>query len=146
MFGRYHTPSARPSLLMFRTNSPISGISSFIVLYRVLAVILSLWGRDHNCMYSYRVSTVDVPQFSFASDARAPWQQPRCDYLDCHEEWWGSVPRTVVVFSWALDEGGAPGTCSSRKHLPSVLEVQRGAVLSHQCHTPQWTSPSRNTV
>ena len=58
----------------------------------------------------------------------------------------GSVPPSVVVFSWALDEGGAAGTCSSRQLLPLALEVQLGAILPYQCHTPQWTSSSQHIV
>ena len=44
-------------------------------------------------------------------------------------EWWGSVPSSVVVFSWLLDEGDVAGTCSSRQSLPPALEVKRGAIL-----------------
>ena len=35
MFGRCHTPSVRPSLLMFRIDHPITWISSSLVLYGV---------------------------------------------------------------------------------------------------------------
>ena len=35
MFGRRRTPSARPSLLMFSIDRPITRVSSFPVLYRV---------------------------------------------------------------------------------------------------------------
>ena len=52
IFGRRRTPSARPSLLMFRINRPISRISSSLVLYRVsrsgsftLAKRQPLWSR-----------------------------------------------------------------------------------------------------
>ena len=113
-------PSVRPSLLMFRIDYPIARISSSLALYQVLAVVLSLWQRDRNRIDSYQVSTVDVPESPIASGARGQWQQQRCDCLHCHEESWGSVPPRVVVFSWALDEGGAAGTCSSRQHLSSA--------------------------
>ena len=39
-----------------------------------LAVVLSVWQRDRNLMDSYRVITVDVPEFTIVSDARDPWQ------------------------------------------------------------------------
>ena len=35
IFGRHRTPSARPSLLMFRADRPIVRISSSLVLYRI---------------------------------------------------------------------------------------------------------------
>ena len=101
-----------------------------------LAVVLSLWRRDGNRMDWYRVSTVDVPESLITSGTRGPWQQQRCDSLHCHEEWWGSVPLNVVVFSWALHEVGTARTYSSR----------RVAVLPHQCHMPQWTSLSLHIV
>ena len=47
-FGRHRTPSVHPSLLMFRIDCPMAWISSSLVLYRVLAVVLSLWQRDYN--------------------------------------------------------------------------------------------------
>ena len=97
-------------------------------------------------MDSYRVSKVDVPESPIASGARGLWQQQRCGSLHYHEEWWGSVPQNVIVFFWALDEGGAAGMWSRRQHLPSALEVQCCAVLLHQYHMPQWTSPSQHIV
>ena len=62
MFGRSPTPSVRPSLLMFRIGHPIAQIISSLMLYGSLAVVLSLW----------RVSKVDVPESSIASDVRVP--------------------------------------------------------------------------
>ena len=41
-----------------------------------------------------------------------------------HEEWLGFVASGAELFSWALDEGGAAGMCSSRQCLPSALEVR----------------------
>ena len=72
MFGMRRTPSARPSLLIFRTDHPIARISSSLVVYRVPRSVLSLWRRDRNRLDSYRVSTVDVPESPVASDARGP--------------------------------------------------------------------------
>ena len=102
MFGKRSTPSARPSLLMFHIDLPIARISSSLVLYCTgfLAVVHSLWRRNCNRMDSYRVSKVDVPESAIASGARGPWQQQRCDSLHYHEGWWGSVPPSVVVFSY----------------------------------------------
>ena len=81
-----------------------------------------------------------------ASGARDPWHQQRFYSIDCHEGWRGSIP-SAVVFSWTLDESGAAGTCSSRQGLSSALEVERGAVLPHECNTPQWTWPQlHNTL
>ena len=54
-------------------------------------------------MDTYRVSTVDVPESPIVSGTRDPWQQ-RCDSLYCYEEWWCSVPPSIVIFSlntWA---------------------------------------------
>ena len=104
--------------------------------------IMKVWQRDRNCMDSCWVSTVDVTESPIASGARGLWQQQWCDSLHCHEEWWDSVPQSVVV----LDKCGATGTCSSRQCLPSSLQIQCGAVLPHQCHMPQWTSPSQHIV
>ena len=116
MFGRRLTPSARPSLLTFGIDHPIVRIrSSLSYCTGSLAVVLSLWRRDRNRMDSYRVSMEDIPESSIASGARGPWEQRR-DSLHCHEEWWGSVPPGVVVFSWVpkrcvkntLDNGFRP--------------------------------------
>ena len=93
------TPSARPSLLMFRIDLPIARISSSLCCTGSLAQILSLWRKDRDRMDSHRASTMDVSEFPIANSSRDPWQQ-RCDSLYCHEEWWGSVPPSVVVFSW----------------------------------------------
>ena len=65
-----------------------------------LAVVLSLRRRDRNRMDSYRVITVDVSEFPIVSGARGPWQQQWCDFFHFHDEWWSSVPPSVVVFSW----------------------------------------------
>ena len=72
MFGRSHTPSARPSLLMFRIDRPIARISSSLVLYRVPRSGSFTYRRDRNRMNSYRVGTVDVPASPIASGARGP--------------------------------------------------------------------------
>ena len=56
--------------------------------------------RDRNRMDSYRVITMDVPESPISSGARGPWLQQLCDFLHCHEEWWGSVSPNAVVFSW----------------------------------------------
>ena len=63
-------------------------------------MVLSLSQTDRNRMDSDRVSTVDVPESPISSGARGRWEQQRCDFLHCHEERWGSVPPSVVVFSW----------------------------------------------
>ena len=89
---------------------------------------------------------VDVSETPVASGARDQWQQQWCDWLQCHEEWCGSVSSSVVVFSWVLDKHGVAGTCSCRQHLLSALAVQHGAVLLHQCYMPQWTLLSQHTV
>ena len=99
MFVRRCTPSVRPSLLMFRPDHPIARISSPLVLYRVFALVLSLWRSDRNRMDSYRLSMLDVPEYPIASGTKGPWQQQRCDSLHCYEEWWDSVPPSVVVLS-----------------------------------------------
>ena len=72
---------------MFRIDGPIARRNSSLVLYRSLAVVLSLWRRDRNRLDSYRVSTVDAPEYPIASGARGPRQQ-LCDSLNCHEESW----------------------------------------------------------
>ena len=90
-------------------------------------------------MDSYRVSKVDVPESPVVSGTRGPWQQQRCDSLQCHEEWWGSVPPSIVVFSWALDGSGAAGTWSGRQCLLSALEfsVVQNCPLNVISHTEQ---------
>ena len=52
MLGRRRTPSAQPSLLMFRIDRPIARISLSLVLYGSLAAVLSLWRSDRNRMDS----------------------------------------------------------------------------------------------
>ena len=116
MFGRCYTPSARPSSLMFLIDHSIARIprsGSFTLAKAGCKLCLLLPGGS--------------------------WQQQRCDSLHCHEEWWCSVPQSVVVFSWANDEYGAARTCSITQRIQSAFEVQHGAVLPHQCNTPQWT-------
>ena len=95
--GRRSTPSARPSLLMFRIDRPIARISSSLVLYRVPRSVSFTLARDRNRIDSYRLSTVDVPESPIISGARGPWQQQRSDFLHCHEEWWGSVQQNVAT-------------------------------------------------
>ena len=52
-------------------DRPIAWISSFRVLYWVsCSDSFTLTNRDRNCMDSYRVSTVDVPESPNASGAR----------------------------------------------------------------------------
>ena len=78
---------------------PPYSTDKFICCSGCLAVVLLLWRRDRNRMDSYRLRTVDVSESPIASAARRPWQQ-QCDSLYCYEEWWGSVPPSVMVFSW----------------------------------------------
>ena len=135
MFGRRCAPSARPSLLMFRTDHPIIRISSSLVLYRVPRSGSSLWRRDRNCMDSYQVTTVDVPESPIASGARGQWEQQRRDSLHCHEEWLCSIP-CVVVFSWELDKGGAAGSCSVYR-LPWRYSVVQYYPINVKCQIEQ---------
>ena len=89
MFGRRHTPSARPSLLMFLIDRPIARISSYVVLYRV--------PRSGSFTLASRWQSRTLISSKY-SGTRGPWQQ-RCDSLHCHEEWWGSVPPSVIFLS-----------------------------------------------
>ena len=92
----------------------------FLCCTASLVVVLSLWRRDRNRMDSYRVSTVDIPESSIASDARALWQQQSCVSSALSWRMWGFTPSSVVVFFWALNEGGAARTCSNRQNIPSA--------------------------
>ena len=58
VFGRRRIPSARPSWLMFNIDRSIARISSYLVLYRVLAVVLFLWRIDRNRMDSEEKTTI----------------------------------------------------------------------------------------
>ena len=98
MFGRHHSPSAHPTLLIFRIDRPIAWKVHLLCYTGSFAVVISLW-RRYNCMDSYWASTVDVSESPIASGTRGLWQQ-RYDTLHYHEEWWGSVSTSVVVFSW----------------------------------------------
>ena len=118
MFVRRCTPSVRPSLLMFRPDHPIARISSPLVLYRVFALVLSLWRSDRNRMDSYRLSMVDVPEYPIASGTKGPWQQQRCDSLHCYEEWLGSVPTSDSHSPW--------------KHS-SILRPHATSILIQEC-------------
>ena len=104
---------------MFRTDRLITWISSSLVLYRVLTVVISFRRRDRNRKDSYRVSTVDVPQSPIASGARGLWHQKRCDSLHCHKEWWGSIPP-IVVFS---PERWKKGVLQERALVGSVYHL-----------------------
>ena len=59
-----------------------------------------LFGEEIVIARIHWVSTEDVPESPIAGGSRDLWQQQRCDSLHCHEEWWGSVTPSVVVFSW----------------------------------------------
>ena len=132
MSGRRHTQSVRPSLLMFHIDRPIAQISSSLVLYQVLAAALSLWRRDHNHMDSYWASKVAVPESPIASSTRV--SDSTSGVTPC------IVMKNDGLYSWALGKGGAAGMYSNRLCSQSALKVQHSAVLSHQCHMPQWTS------
>ena len=49
-----------------------------------------------------------------------PWQQQWCDSLHCHEEWWGYVSPSVVVFSecWTMVLLQEHAVVGSIYHLP----------------------------
>ena len=72
---------------MFPIDWPVALITYLSCCTGFLVVVLLLWRRDRNCMDSYQVSMVDVPESLIASNARGPWQQ-RCDSLHCHENSW----------------------------------------------------------
>ena len=111
MFGRHRTPSARPSLLMFRIDRPIARINSSRCCTGHLAVILALWRMDRNRMDSYRVSKVDVLDLPFPAAQEALESSSGvtpCFVMKnygvlyrqvshCHEEWLCSVPPSVVT-------------------------------------------------
>ena len=42
---------------------------------------------------------MDVQESPIASGTWGSWLQ-QCDSLHFHEEWWGSVPPSAVIFSW----------------------------------------------
>ena len=95
-----------------------------------------LWRIGRNCMDSFCVSTVDVPESPIASSARGLGQQR--DATPC------IVMKNdgVLCHSFLLSIGWrwCCRTCNSRQHLQSAFEVQHDAVLPDQCNIPQWTS------
>ena len=60
---------------MFRIDRPIARISSSLVLYRVPFSGSFTLAKRSNRMDLYRVSPVDVPEYSIASGERGPLQQ-----------------------------------------------------------------------
>ena len=134
MFGRRRTPWARPSFFHVPYWPSYTGS---------LAVVLSLCRRDRNRMYSYRVSTVDVPEYPIASGARGQWQQ-RCDTLQCHEECRGSAPprlRTYPCYRVVYKEHQQKCTswwCKTpSKNLAKVDTYGSYYVKVHKCSTPE---------
>ena len=56
----------------------------------------------------------------------------QCDSLHCPEEWWDSVPLSVVIFSWALDEVELQ-ECAvvSSIHQPPRTRVRKSCTMCH---------------
>ena len=84
---------------MFRIDCHRAWISSSLVLYQVPrsgSFTLVKKSQSHGLISG---EYGNVPEFPTASGTRGQWQQ-QCDSLHCHEEWWGSVPPSVIVFYW----------------------------------------------
>jgi hypothetical protein len=67
------------------------------------------------------------------------YNRPPCIPLSArfgHEEWWGSFPTSVIIFSLVLDRDDYTRNCSSTQHLLSVIEVNYGplSLISFVCH------------
>ena len=119
MFGKLRTPSARPSLFMFRIDRPRARIRLSLVLYRIPRSGSLILARDRNRMDSYLVSTVDVPESPIP---RSPRQQQRCDSLHCHEKWWGScASRSPQTHSYVLRPRTSSILCTLKKIGHSVM-------------------------
>ena len=114
IFGRRSTPSVSPSLLMFYINRPKARRSSHLLLYRSLAMDLSLWRRDRNRMDAYQMSIVDVPESPIAMAQEVREISSGVTPCIVMKNDRGSVPTRDVVFSWALNEAGAARTCGSK--------------------------------
>ena len=112
MCGRRCTPSARPSLLMFRIYRPIERISSYCT--RSFAMVLSLWRRDHNRMVSYRMSTVDIPEFPFPAVQEV--HESSSDVTPCivRKNDGGSVPSSA-------SRSPRKRSCVLQPHATSIL-------------------------
>ena len=122
MLGRRRTQSARPSLLVFRIYHPIARISSSLVFYRSIALVLSLWRRVLNRKDSSRKhggwSRMSHSQRRKTSvTATAVW------HLALSWRMMGFCTTKCRRFPWALDEVGAAGTYSSRQRLPSACRL-----------------------
>ena len=145
MFGGHWTPSVHPSLLMFHIDRPIAQIT-LLCCPGSLTVVLSLWQRYRNCLDSYRASTVVVPESPITLLRLLSMTTAAVWLLALSWMTWFCTTDCPSRFLLMLDEGGAAETCSNRLRLLSALEIQHGAVLPHQCHVPQWTSPSQHIV
>ena len=132
MFRRRRTPSARPSLLMFRMDRPIARIISSLVLCRVPRSFFFFFCEEIVISWTHigwvglmfqNLTLPAVQQIRDSSSCVIPCIVVKND---------GFCTSSVVVFSRMLDEGGAVGTCIVYC-LPWRYSVVQ---LPHQCHTP----------
>ena len=59
---------------------------------------------------------------------------------------WRMMGFRIVVFSRARTKVLLQERAAVDNVYHYAFEVEHGAVLTHQCHTPQWTSPSQHIV
>ena len=96
------------------------------------------FGEEIVIVWTRRVSTVDVPESPIANCARGSWQQQRYDSLHCHEDWWDSVPPSVVFSKrWTevvLQERAVLGSVYRLPWRYSLVQYYPTNVMRHNEH------------
>ena len=90
------------------------------------------FGEEIVIAWTHRVIVVDVPESPIANSARGPWQKQRCDFLHCHEEWWGSVPQSASHSPWKYS---CVPSIVIQEHCSSFVNMVLG--LSHHLYESQ---------
>ena len=137
MFGRRRTPSVRRFCWCSILTALQHGIVHVLYCTRFLAVVLWLWRRDRNCMNSYRVRTVDVPQPPIAGGVILCTVMKNNGVL-YHEVSWFSPEHWKKV---VLQEPAVVGRVYCLPWRYSVVQYYPINV-----NTPQWTSASQHIV
>ena len=104
MFGRHRTPSACPSLLMFRIDRPISRISSSLVLYRAPrsgSFTLAKISYSHRLGRKRRHLVVQNPSFLMTMQRITPLLLSRTSCAAGNGTFW-NIHRTHPIWVHAI--------------------------------------------
>ena len=152
MFGRRHTPSAPPSLLMFRIDRPIARISPSLVFVPSPSQWFFNFGEEIVITWTLtgweRWMSQNLP-FPAPEEVRDRWQQ-QCYSLRCHEELWvlyhqvSSIsPESVPLRS--LRQSERTTTRDPVHHKRWTYPCFRAVNTEHQQRWTRWccTTPSK---